>query len=184
MNHIIIHMMAIIFLIIGGLNSGLILLNYNLFNDIGRITHPNFEILLYGLCFASAIYIMFDRNTYLPFLGEMAYPCDSLVSHIPDKSDTSVSISVPPKSVIVYWASETANQNLKDLPDPRTAYHKYENTGVVIADEKGNAELKFRNPQSYVVPSMFGQKKLENHVHYRYCIGNGMLSPIYTVFLD
>jgi uncharacterized membrane protein YuzA (DUF378 family) len=184
MNNIVIHMLAIIFLIIGGLNWGLVLLNYNLAHDIGLKTHPNVELLIYGIVFASAIYVMFSRDTYLPFLGEMAYPCDSLVSHVPDNADTQISIKVPPKSTIVYWASESAHTALKDLPDPRIAYHKYENTGVVISDENGNAELKFRHPQSYIVPGIMGKTKLDKHVHYRYCIGNGMLSPIYTVFVE
>ena len=185
MIHIVIHMLAIIFLIIGGLNWGLVMLNYNLAQEIGLKTHKNVELAIYGLIFASAIYVMFSQYTYLPFLGEMAFPCDSMATHIPDNANTSVSIKVPPKSVVVYWASETAHSELKDLPDPRTAYHKYENTGVVISDDEGNVELKFRDPQNYVVPSLTisGKEKLEKHVHYRYCIGNGMLSPIYTVFL-
>ena len=186
MNNIVIHMFAIIFLIIGGLNWGLVLLNYNLAHDIAMKTHPNVELFIYGLVFASAIYVMFSRDTYLPFLGEMAYPCDSLVSHVPDNADTSVSVKVPPNVPIVYWASETAHEQLKDLPDPRVAYHKYENTGVVISDNNGNAELKFRHPQNYVVPniSITGKTKLNKHVHYRYCIGNGMMSTIYTVFIE
>jgi len=186
MIHIVIHMFAIIFLIIGGLNWGLVLLNYNLAHQIGLKTHPNVELLIYGLVFASAVYVMFSRDTYLPFLGETVYPCDSLVSHVPDHADTSVSVKVPPNSSIVYWASESAHEKLKHLPDPRVAYHHYENTGVVIADTEGNAELKFRHPQNYVVPSISitGKKKLDKHVHYRYCIGNGMLSPIYTVFIE
>jgi uncharacterized membrane protein YuzA (DUF378 family) len=184
MNHIIIHMFAIIFLIIGGLNWGLVLLKYNLAHDIALKTHLNVELIIYGIVFASAVYIMFSRSTYLPFLGEMAYPCDSLVSHVPSNADTSVSVKVPPHSSIVYWASETAHNELKKLPDPRVAYHRYENTGVVISDNNGNAELKFRHPQNYIVPGVLGKTKLNKHVHYRYCIGNGMLSPIYTVFIE
>jgi uncharacterized membrane protein YuzA (DUF378 family) len=177
-------MFAIIFLIIGGLNWGLVLLKYNLAHTIGSLTHPNIELLIYGLVFASAIYIMFSRDTYLPFLGEMAYPCDSMVPHIPDNVDTSVDVKVKPNVPIVFWASETAHEQLKHLPNPQTAYHRYENTGVVISDANGNATLKFRHPQNYVVPSMTGKQKLNKHVHYRYCIGNGMLSPIYTVFIE
>jgi hypothetical protein len=184
MIYLITHMIAIVFLIISGLNTGLALWNYNLIQEIGYNTNHNVELLIYGLILASTIYVMFNRNTYLPFLGEMAYPCDSLVAHIPDNSDTAVSVKVPSNAVIVYWASESAHDKLKDLPDPRKAYFKYENTGVVIADNNGNAELKFRHPQNYVVPGIMGKKKLNKHVHYRYCLGNGLLSPIYTVFLE
>ena len=184
MNHIIIHMFAIIFLIIGGLNWGLVLFGFNIAHKIGNLIHPFIESLIYGLVFASAIYVMFNRDTYLPFLGFMAYPCDNMAPHIPDNADTEIEIKVPPKSVIVYWASESANKALNDIPDPRTAYHKYENTGVIVSDEEGNATLKFRHPQNYMIPSIGGGKVLNKHVHYRYCIGNGLLSTIYTVEID
>jgi uncharacterized membrane protein YuzA (DUF378 family) len=174
-------MIAIILLIIGGLNWGLVILNYNLIHEIALITHNIFEIIIYGLICISAIYMMFKRDTYLPFLGHMAYPCNNLVSHIPNNADKSIFVKVLPNTSIVYWGSEKTNNHLKNLPDPRIAYHLYENTGIVISDENGNAELKFRDPQQYVVPSLFGKKILDKHIHYRYCIGNGLLSPIFTV---
>jgi len=177
-------MFAIFFLIIGGLNYGLILLKYNMIQTIGSLINPYVELLLYLIIVISALYLMFSRDTYLPFLGEMVYPCDQLAPHVPNNADTSVDVKVNPNTSIVYWASESAHEHLKMLPDPRVAYHKYENTGVVVSDDNGIATLKFRHPQNYVVPGLFGEHKLNKHVHYRYCKGDGILSPIYTVTIQ
>jgi hypothetical protein len=180
MYNIKIHMLAIILLIIGGLNFGFSLLNYNLVQKIAQFTHWSVEPLISCLIFSSALYLMFNRNTYLPFLGEMAYPCDSLAKRVPDNANTTVNITVKPNSNIIYWASETSNGYLQD---PNKAYDGYDNYGVIRSNNDGVAELKFRYPQEYVVPGMFGKKKLNKHVHYRYCLGNGLLSEIVTVFI-
>jgi len=133
--------------------------------------------VIIGLC---GLCLLIKRDVFLPFLGDTAYPCDSLEEHVPYNSTEKVFVKVPPNSYVVYWASEPANEKLKELPNPLIAYKNYENAGVVRSDINGNAVLQFRTPQKYVVP--FG-KELQPHVHYRYCKSPGMLSRVETVFM-
>ena len=134
--------------------------------------------ILVGLC---AIGIMFNRDTYLPFLGETVLPCSILPEHTPEQADTSVTVHVPPGAKVMYWAAEPATEGLKTLKDWRGAYLKYMNAGVVLADGSGQAVLKVRKPQPYSVP---WKGRLEPHVHFRICSPDGLVSRIKTVFVS
>lgn len=135
---------------------------------------------IYILVGLSALLIAFNRDTYLPFLGETVMPCQVIGTYIPQGATTEVQVQVPPGAKVLYWASEPSNEHLKHLNNWDQAYLKYENAGVVVADEKGIAILKVRPPQAYSVPF---KGRLEPHVHFRICSGTGMLSRIKTVFL-
>ena len=88
---------------------------------------------------------------------------------------------VKPNAKIIYWASEPANDKLKDVQSWKDAYKHFENAGVVTANQDGVALLKVRPPQSYNVPM---RGKIENHVHYRICDEDGWMSHVYTTYLD
>jgi uncharacterized membrane protein YuzA (DUF378 family) len=136
--------------------------------------------LIYLVVGAAAVYVMFDRNTYLPFLGPMVAPCGALQDRVPPGANASVVVTVKPKAKVLFWAAEQGDAGLKEAVDWQKAYGEYENTGVATADEQGKVELKVRRPQGYRVP-MRGM--LKNHIHYRECGVSGWMGPIETVFL-
>lgn len=135
--------------------------------------------LLYGLIGLSALFIMFDRDTYLPFLGPMVMPCGALQDREPPGATKEIHVSVAPHRKIIYWAAEPANENLKSVTSWQEAYQKYENAGVATSDGAGQATLRVRAPRSYEVPM---KGVLEPHVHYRVCDeAGGQMGRIYTV---
>lgn len=178
-----IYKIGMIFLVIGALNWGLIGLGGAKWNLVERIFGSKSKIssVIYGLVGLAATFVVFSRDFYLPFLGEMVAPCSVLSDKIPDGASQEVRISVAPGSKVLYWAAEPANENLKTLNTWKDAYLEYKNAGVVTAGSDGIAILKVRPPQVYSVPF---KGKLESHVHFRICGENGMMSRINTVFLS
>jgi uncharacterized membrane protein YuzA (DUF378 family) len=171
---------AMVLLVVGGLNW-LCVGTFDL--DIVRALFGKGVIsdsifILVGL---AAVAIMFDRDTYLPFLGPMVAPCSVLQDRSPPGATKEVKIVVKPNAKIIYWASEPANDKLKDVQSWKDAYQHFENAGVVTANQDGVALLKVRPPQSYNVPM---RGKIENHVHYRICDEDGWMSHVYTTYLD
>lgn len=84
---------------------------------------PALSRIMVGL---ASLYLVFNRDTYLPFFGETVYPCAGFADKVPDDATLSILVKVPPRSKVVYWASEHS----KDMaPDP------YDNAGVVTADQ-------------------------------------------------
>lgn len=144
-----------------------------------RSTLTRTTYLLVGV---SALCVMFNRDTYLPFLGETVMPCSVLDTHIPQGATLEVQVQVAPGSKVLYWAAEPATDHLKNVNNWQQAYLKYENAGVAVADDSGLATLKVRPPQPYTVPI---KGKLEPHVHFRVCGGpDGFLGRIKTVYVD
>jgi hypothetical protein len=135
-------------------------------------------ILLYGLIGLSALGIMFNRDTYLPFLGPTVMPCGALQDREPPGATKEIRVSVEPHRKIIYWAAEPANENLKTIRSWQEAYQKYENAGVTTSDGTGQATLRVRAPRSYQVPT---GGVLDPHIHYRVCEEAGWMGRIYTV---
>lgn len=136
---------------------------------------------IYILVGLSALLIAFNRDTYLPFLGETVLPCQVISTYIPQGATTEVQVQVTPGAKVLYWAAEPTNEHLKQLNNWDQAYLKYENAGVTVANDLGVALLKVRPPQSYKVPF---KGSLAPHIHFRICSGDGMLSRIKTVFVE
>ena len=136
---------------------------------------------IYILVGVAALSIAFNRDTYLPFLGETVLPCSLIPERVPSGATKELSVPAPPGAKVLYWAAEPAMEGLKNIPDWQTAYSKYENAGVATADSTGVAILKVRSPQAYSVPF---KGRLEPHVHYRICSDTGMLGRIKTVFVS
>jgi uncharacterized membrane protein YuzA (DUF378 family) len=172
---------AISLLIIGGLNWLLIgLLNVNVVSRIfGKSVLATCVYVLVGV---SALAIMFDRDTYLPFLGPMVVPCSVLETRDPPGATREVKINVEPNVKIIYWAAEPSSG--EKLNSWKNAYLDYQNAGVTISNGNGEAILKIREPQSYKVPF---RGKLAPHVHYRVCGSGeevGWMGKINTVMLN
>lgn len=126
-------------------------------------------------CALAAVVVMFDRDVYLPFLGDAVLPSSVVVEdRLPAGANKTVRVRVPPRTKVMYWASEPSDAVRET---PWKAYGKYRNAGVVRSDENGNAVLRIRNPSKYKVP--YGAT-LSPHVHYRYMRNNGMMSKIHT----
>jgi len=171
---------AIALLIIGGINWLLVgLFEFNLVSAIfGKSVFATIIYLLVGI---SALAIMFDRDTYLPFLGPMVAPCSVLQNREPPGATKEVKITVEPNVKVIYWAAEPASEKLEKLNSWSQAYLEYDNAGVATSNGEGVVVLKVREPQSYKVPF---KGKLEPHVHYRVCGEAGWMGKINTVFLN
>lgn len=172
--------LAMVLLIAGGLNwlsIGLFDCNLveTMFGD-GVLSK-----LIYLLVGFSAIGTMFDRDTYLPFLGPSIVPCAALQNREPPGATKEVKIVIAPNTKVLYWAAEPAAENLKQIQSWKEAYAQYENAGVATSNGEGVAVLKVRSPQSYRVPF---KGKLESHVHYRVCGDAGWLGKIETIYVD
>jgi uncharacterized membrane protein YuzA (DUF378 family) len=172
--------LAAVLLIIGGLNWLLFgLFDMNLVSGI--FGKSFFATLIYVLVGLSAIFIMFDRNTYLPFLGPMVAPCSVLENRDPPGATREVKVVVEPNTKIIYWAAEPASENLKKLNSWKQAYLDYQNAGVTTSNGEGVAVFKVRDPQPYKVPF---KGRLEPHVHYRVCGEVGWMGEIKTVYVN
>lgn len=175
-----VHKFAIVFLVIGALNWGLIGLNRT--NLIEKIVGKNTWVSrgLYLLVGIAALTVAFNRDTYLPFLGESVFPCAVLQDQTPAGATRTVQVRVEPNAKVIYWAAEpTDGTGVVHSYD--IAYGNYLNTGVTTADHNGFAILKVREPQPYTVP---WRGKLDAHVHFRSCAKTGFISRIKTVFLS
>lgn len=125
---------------------------------------------------------LYKKEVMLPFLGNAVYPCGSLEEEIPINWSEHVHLKVKPNSKVVYWAAEPKDdKELNDDGTYKSAYKTYSNKGVAISDSEGNVTLKFRNPREYTVPR---KGLLKPHVHYRVCLGGGMMSKVHTKFLN
>ena len=121
-----------------------------------------------------------DRDFFLPFLGDSVFPQGLLQNKTVYNHDITVQLNnLPPNVKIVYWASMPKKTG--NLLMPWNAYQKYENSGVTHSTHDGKALLKIMKPQAYKTP--FG-KVLKPHVHYRYFLSNGMMSRIYTQYIN
>lgn len=170
---------GMVLLIVGALNW----LFVGLFqvNLVERILGKPLSRGIYVIVGLVALSILFNRDTYLPFLGETVLPCTVFPERVPPGATKEIRVSAPPGSKILYWAAEPAMEELKQLPTWNQAYNKYENAGVTTTDSTGVAILKVRSPQAYLVPY---KGRLEPHIHFRICDGTGMLGRVKTVFVS
>jgi uncharacterized membrane protein YuzA (DUF378 family) len=150
-------------------------------NGVESILGKTVSRVIYLLVGLAALGIMFNRDTYLPFLGETVLPCTTIPERVPPGATKELRVPAPPGSKVLYWAAEPAMEDLKQIPDWKQAYTKFENAGVTTTDSTGIALLKVRDPQAYSVPF---KGRIEPHVHFRICDGSGMLGRIKTVFVS
>ena len=147
------------------------------YNGVTSSKNKPIMITIYVLILLSALFHILNRNYYLPFLGDSAFPCGSLVEKIPTNANTQVSINTGvPNANVIYWASESAD---KTQENPWIAYGKNTNAGVAVTDSTGYAVLNVRNPAKYQV-GLF-HHELPKHIHYRVCIQSGMLGKVQTI---
>lgn len=169
--------LSMVLLIIGGINwffTGIFKLNL-VYEILGNSLIAKIVYCFIGL---AAVLIMFNRDTYLPFLGPTVVPCSILSESTPSSSTREVKVIVSPNLKVLYWAAEPENEKYKEINNWKQAYLNYDNAGVTTSDAEGVAILKVRDPQPYRVPF---KGKLEPHVHYRVCGESGWMGRIQTV---
>ncbi len=129
----------------------------------------------------TAVWLMFQRDTYLPFLGSAVLPSSVLVDdRVPEGANTELSIglNVADGTKVIYWGAEPSTSIINN---PWDAYEKYTNVGVATV-HKGSAVIKFKCPAEYKV---MGAKKLKRHIHYRLCCTKqSMMGPVETVYVN
>lgn len=172
--------LSMVLLIVGGLNWLMVgLLDVDVVEAVfGR---GMVSTLIYVLVGMSAVAIMFNRDTYLPFLGKTLAPCAAFVDRVPAGATRDVVVRVEPFAKVLYWASEPSTAGLEKIVSWKEAYGRYENAGVATADANGLVVLKVREPQPYAVPWKGG---IKTHVHYRVCNRrDGFMGRVQTVWL-
>uniref|UniRef100_A0A6C0F5Y0 Transmembrane protein n=1 Tax=viral metagenome TaxID=1070528 RepID=A0A6C0F5Y0_9ZZZZ len=167
--------------VLGGIIHGLnAIFNVNIIAKLmGSIST---RVIFMGIAIVTCM-LAFDRDYYLPFLGDCVFPNGLLAPKVmPNDADTMVNVKIPPNTKVVYWAAEPCYDRCDVTVMAWEAYKDYTNAGVATSDETGYVEFIVRGPQSYDVP--YKDETLVPHVHYRYVKSNGMFSRIYSVRID
>ena len=131
------------------------------------------------------IYVANFKETFLPFLGDCAYPIALVPNEMyPPKSNFEIELdfNYPNGSKVIYWS---ANPNINDktaiYENPYDAYGDYKNSGIAIVNNK-KAVLHLFCPNKYKIPSGM---VLDKHIHYRVAIPNNpMISDVKTVYIN
>jgi hypothetical protein len=132
--------------------------------------------------FLVTLWLAFRRDTYLPFLGDAAFPKSLIPTEVSPK-DANTEIRVPfdakDGTRVIYWGAQPTNPRTV-FPTPALAYGDYSNAGVAVI-KNGEALLRFQCPSEYYVPT---GKKIGRHVHYRLCCQmSGLLGPVETLWV-
>ncbi len=187
-------MILLALVLIGALNWGFHTFGYNLVEMLNRFLSGVFkrrlplDRIIYVVVAISALILAFQRDTWLPFLGESVLP-GAVLTLKTNSGDTSVDVHVKPSTKVAYWAAKSAESKPAEskpesdadaVPPVKAAYDDFENSGVVVANDQGVATLVFNKGTSYVVPS---GRKIESHVHYREFGEDGMMGPVKSVFV-
>lgn len=186
-------MVLIAIVLVGAVNWGFHTFGYNLVEMLNRFLSGVFkrrlplDRVIYVVVAVSALILAFQRDTWLPFLGNSVLP-GAVVPLKKNIGDTTVDVHVKPLAKVAYWAAEPETKldategaaKADAVPLVRAAYDQFENSGVVVANDQGVATLVFNKGTSYIVPS---GRKLESHVHYREFGEDGMMGPVKSVFI-
>jgi uncharacterized membrane protein YuzA (DUF378 family) len=170
----------VVLVLIAALNWGLVaIFDYDLVKDIGSLFGTNAQDdvsrFIYLLVATAAIILLFQKDTFLPFLGSSVMP-PPLSENMPvGDLKTKIIKDLPSNVKVIYWASLPSDTTINN---PSDAYGDYSNQGVTTTDNNGVAVLKVLNPSSYKVSS---RGTLKPHIHYRYWTEYGMASPVFTV---
>jgi hypothetical protein len=175
-----------VIVIIGALNWGLIAINpqYDIFELVSSNSHnPDLvKKIIFAVISLSAVYILLQRKTYLPFLDISIAPISRFLNESKQKDfELELVIDAKGGEKVLYWAADKkSNEDTPDTTTPNEAYNDYDNSGISIVDKEGKAKLYVKCPKKYFV--MYN-KILPQHLHYR-VITRGILGPIKTINLS
>lgn len=159
-----------------------IILLFTLYNSLSIMMHSDsflFKVLSL-IVFLIALWLVFQRDTYLPFLGRTALPAYVLkdnVYPVNSNADIVVPFNLKDGTKIVYWGAKPSKNTVSN---PMKAYGDYSNSGVTVVSH-GKANVRFHCPAKYSVG--FGHK-LNRHIHYRIAYEDGLLSPVMTKYIN
>jgi hypothetical protein len=121
---------------------------------------------------AALVFLVFDRNSYLPFLGPTVAPIAALDPSFPANASLKIEIRPPPGTVrVLYWAAEI------DALHPQPAYGDVVANSGLASVHRGKAVLRIAPPGQYAV----GWKgTLPRHVHWRAVFPSGILGEVMT----
>lgn len=179
----IINIIFILILIIASINWSLSINNYNLVEILNTYINNTFNInvpinnYIYYIIAIIAILVAFNRDIWLPFLGETVLPSSLIPLSTPNNYNKVLTIQADPNSKIIYWSSLPDENN--KIPDVSIAYKDYSNCGCVMSNDKGEALLSIVEGTSYKVPI---KNEIKKHVHYRVFNESGILSKVYTIY--
>lgn len=128
----------------------------------------------------TTLLLLLNRDSFLPFLGDTFIPSIFLNLKIrnPKNVEKKVEIKCLPNRKVIYWAADPGKDIQKTW---KKGYNKFENSGVVIADDKGVAKIPIQCPTRYIV---HGYKILPKHLHYRiYNDDTQMFGRIQTIIM-
>lgn len=171
-----------VLIILGSLNYLLkVTTDINIFKQLCDPMVVKIIKLLIGL---SGLLLLFDRNYYLPFLGETVMPL-VIKRDTKNKKLTKIKLTeLPPNTTVVAWA---AKGSTKTFGDPFKAYDDYSNSVIAKSDKNGVAIVELECPARYNV-NKFGimPEKLARHIHYRYQLPDrkGLFSQAFTKELN
>lgn len=173
--------MVIVFLILAGSINWLSIGATG--KDLVRLVlPPRYARWVYIVIGLAALALFFTRDIYLPFLGETLVPGAALAPKTPQNANDQVTVRTAPGAKVLYWAAEPDPTQGGEAASWDVAYAGYENSGVAVAGEDGNAVLRFRGPpQAYRVPM---KGVLRPHVHFRVCDAHGFMSPVQALFIE
>ena len=131
---------ARLLLVIGGLNYFFTsTINVNLFSFIQQ---PMFVRILSTLIGISALYLVFNRDYYLPFLGHTVIPISSRSK--PSENLKQIKLTnLPPNTIVIAWGSQESD---KTFENPFEAYGDYVNTDIKTTNDKGEVIIELSCP--------------------------------------
>jgi len=171
---------AKLLLIIGGIVWGIFgVMNVNIIKEtISKKIAQQFIYIIVGI---AALFLLFNRNFYLPFLDKTIVPFTFFKKdQVPQDGTFKVQVQVIPNARVIYWAAEPNKKDETSSRSVHVAYGQFENSGITTADINGIATLHLRMPASYTIDKKLFKKHIEPHVHYRYTLSDGMLSQVLT----
>jgi hypothetical protein len=150
--------------------------------------NETFKKITYIIFALSAVYIMLQRKTFLPFLDVTIAPLNRFLKESKQKDfELEVVVNAKGSEKVLYWASnkETITKNKdsnkkdsnKEIDNHINSYGNFENSGISVVDKDGKAKLYIKCPKKYYV--MYN-KILPQHLHYR-TITNGKLDEVKTI---
>jgi uncharacterized membrane protein YuzA (DUF378 family) len=130
----------------------------------------------------SALYFMFNRDYYLPFLGTCVIPVGPAK---PSDNLKQITLSkLPPNTQVIYWGAKSGETSTSN---PLDAYGDYANSGIAKTDATGTVVVELQCPREYTVSKfMIMNQVIPRHMHYRYELPKykGLFSRVYTKTLD
>ena len=97
------HMLVIALVLIGGINW----LSVGVVGkDLVRlVASPKVARVIYVVVGLAALGLLFQRDIYLPFLGETLLPAGALAAKLPQGANEQVTITTKPGAKVIFWAA-------------------------------------------------------------------------------